>query len=206
MFGIDNIWSFLLAATLIILVPGPATIYVAGKAARGVGVAVRAIGGIIAGDVVLITLAGFGFAALASRWPSLVAAINVIGAVYVAYLGVELLRSTPSPAIDDAPASARNTFVKGLLITLTNPKPILFFAVFFPMFIERSATSRIASFYALGALFEAINVVYFATIVAVVASLHRARTFNRYSAGTFNRVSGGALVACSVLLLVTALR
>lgn len=205
MLGLENTAAFVLAAALVIAVPGPATIHVAAKARYSVKIAGLAVAGIVAGDVVLITLSGLGFAALVSKWPILLLTIKIIGAVYVAYLGIGLLRAKPD-AHSKAPAEASSIFgdfIKGLLITLTNPKPILFFAAFFPMFIDKTTRSWMQSFYALGALFEFINLIYFCAITAVICGFRTVPALERWSGGGFNKVSGAGLMLCAALILAT---
>ncbi|MBJ6763001.1 LysE family transporter [Myxococcaceae bacterium JPH2] len=206
MLGIDNIASFLLAATLVIIVPGPATFYVAGRAQHSTRSAGLATAGIVAGDVVLITLAGAGFAALVSRWPMLLQAIQVSGALYIAYLGVDLLRASPAADAQARAAEAPPSggVLKGFLITLTNPKPILFFGAFFPVFIDKGAQSWMGSFYALGGLFEVINLLYFAALITVFTQLRNTPFFVRFAAGGFKKVSGYGLVLCGAVTLVAA--
>src|SRR5688572_30861779 len=84
--GTANVASFLFAATLVVLVPGPATLYVAGQAHRSAGSAGRAMAGIIVGDLVLITLSGLGFSALVTRWPVMLLVLQLGGALYVTFL------------------------------------------------------------------------------------------------------------------------
>jgi len=216
MLGIHDLWSFLLAASLVIIVPGPATLFVVSAARHSVRRGTRAIAGIIAGDLVLITLSGLGFAALVARWPAVLSAIKIAGALYLAYLGISLLRSHPvvrAPADADpgaradpppVPASSHE-LRRGLAITLTNPKPLLFFGAFFAMFIAPAATSRIVSFYALGAMFELINLTYFATILWLVARLRATAGFEQWAAGRFNRMCGAILIGYAAVVFAAAL-
>lgn len=206
MSGIEHVISFLLAAILVIVVPGPATFYVAGMAHRSARSAVVATAGIVAGDIVLIGLAGAGFAALVSQWPALLSAIKISGALYVAWLGFGMLRAPATPARTEnafAAAPSSKGFGKGLLITLTNPKPIVFFAAFFPLFISPATPSWLASFLMLGALFEVINLVYFTALILLIARLRQTTTYQRFATSGFNRISGVGLVLCSLLIFAT---
>jgi leucine efflux protein len=166
---------------------------------------------VVTGDLVLITLSGLGFSALMQQWPALGMALTVAGAFYVAWLGWGLWRSRPDArrADDASSPMTRNGFAQGLVLTLTNPKPILFFGAFFPLFIDRShngASHWMASFYALGAVFEAINLIYFAALIGLVARLRRLPALAGLSRGQLHRFSGGGLMLCSALMLATALR
>ena len=199
MLGVTDLASFLIASTLTIIVPGPATVYVAGKARASTRAAGLASAGIIVGDLLLIALSGLGFAALVARWPALLAAIRVVGALYIAYLGVGLLRTRPAAVAAPAPDRAtRGHFARGCLITLTNPKPILFFSVFFPSFIDPAAPSRVQAFAVLATIFEALNLVWFAAWILAVRGLRRMPALDRLDA-----VCGAGLVLCGAFLLGT---
>jgi leucine efflux protein len=199
MFGIQHTVSFLLAAAAVIVIPGPATLFVASASRHSARRAAQAAAGIITGDVLLITLSGLGFAVLVSRWPALLTTLKLVGAAYLAYLGVGLLRARPAAAVEPERAAMRYLWT-GLGITLTNPKPLIFFGAFFAMFVAPSAPSRIASFYLLGALFEGLNVAYFTLVIAAIVRLRATAGFARFAAGRFNKLCGALLVGYGVII------
>jgi leucine efflux protein len=207
MLGVEHLLAFLLAATLVILVPGPATLYVAGRAQGSTLSGCRAMLGIVAGDVALITLSGLGFAALLVQWPLLLAFVKMGGGLYIAYLALEQLKSTPrGPKLptDGAPVEVtQGGFVKALLITLTNPKPILFFAAFFPMFIDPAARSTIRSYFLLGAMFELLNLIYFAALIAIVRQLQRTELLGPSNSARLHWLSAIGLLVCSAFVLLS---
>ena len=205
MIALTNLPAFLLAAAAVIFVPGPATFFVAAKVQDGLRPAMLSVAGIIAGDVLLITLSGIGFGAFLAKTPMAVDIVKVVGALYLAYIGVELLRSKPSrekPGTSRTSDERASSFVKGLLITITNPKPILFFVAFFPMFIAPAGEAGFVSFYVLGGLFQTVNVVYFAMLIALVAMLGTWSVTDRFLKGGFNQVAGGILVVIAGLVLI----
>jgi leucine efflux protein len=117
----------------------------------------------------LISAAALGLAAVLVQWPLLLNLLRWAGAVYIAWLGLGLLRRP-------AAASDRNTvpaggFVKALLITLGNPKPLLFFAAFFPLFMEADGRGWLLRFYLLGGLFELLNIASYALLLAMLSRL-----------------------------------
>lgn len=211
MFGIENVLAFLLASTLLIIIPGPATFYVAGQAHLSAGHGRYATIGIIVGDIVLISLSGLGFAALVSQWPTFLLLIKLAGAIYVAYLGYTLLRTMPGTVQMDRQATQERqtpyeSLMKGILITLTNPKPILFFATFFPLFIKGDATSGAKSFYILGLIFEALNIFYFSLIILTVVGLRQVSALRQFSSrGQLHKISGYGLLLCSAFILSSTL-
>ncbi|MBA2674030.1 LysE family transporter, partial [Ramlibacter sp.] len=89
---IHHAWAFLAAAAFVILVPGPATLLVAGEAQRGRRGAALTTLGIVLGDVVLIALSAAGVAALVARWSGVADALTAAGGLYVIYLGARMWR------------------------------------------------------------------------------------------------------------------
>lgn len=209
MFAMETIASFVLASSLVILVPGPATFFVMGQAGRGMAAAAGGIAGIVVGDIVLITGAGLGFAALVAQWPFLIDAIKVLGSAYVAYIGIGLIRQalTSRGSMDNRGqiVPPRRQFAKGIALTLSNPKPIIFFAGFFPAFLPLGHQPTLLGFYALGAIFQVVNVCYFAALTLLVRFFSRSLSGAVFQAATVNLLSGIALLICSGILLATLL-
>lgn len=204
--GIAHLGAFIAAALLVIVVPGPATLFVLGRARGSRRRALLAVAGLVAGDVALITAAGLGLGALLLQWPAALATLRAIGAAYVAWLGIAMLRSASADAaagaaVDDAGSgrACARSFVPALLLTLGNPKPILFFGAFFPLFIEAGSDAWLPAFWTLGALFELLNIAWFATLLAAVALLRRHAALP--SGPWLNRIGGAGLVGCAALVL-----
>ncbi len=196
--GIAHLPAFLLAATLIILIPGPATSAVAGRVRFSPCTGTMAALGIVVGDIILISIAGVGFTALVSLWPVVQEVAKVGGGLYIAYLGLESLNS-PVQAEQPGAEAPRGGFAQALAGSLSNPRPALFFAAFFPMFIDTTSASTIGSFVALGAMYEVLNVMYVATIITLMARLHRVHAINSRAA---QRLSAWGLLLCSALILL----
>ena len=207
MSGIAHLGAFIAAALLVIVVPGPATLFVLGQARGSRRRALLAVAGLVAGDVALITAAGLGLGALLLQWPAALATLRVIGAAYVAWLGIAMLRSAAGDAAAVAAAdgagsgrASARAFVPALLLTLGNPKPVLFFGAFFPLFIEAGSHASLPAFWTLGAVFELLNVAWFAALVAAVALLRRHAALP--SGPWLNRIGGAGLVGCAALVLL----
>lgn len=206
MAGLHSLAAFVPAAALVIIVPGPATLLVAGHAHRSAWLAARATAGVVLGDIALITLSGLGFATLMQRWPTLGLSLTVVGAFYVACLGWMTWRASPPPTLEGRGPTSAGGFMQGFALTLTNPKPVLFFGTFFPLFIDPAKSDAghwMRSFYALGAIFEAINLLYFGALICLVSRLRRWTTQPRVP---LHRLGGGGLMLCAALMLTTALR
>lgn len=201
--GAGLLVSFLIASALLIIAPGPATFYVAAQARISARHAALAVAGIVFGDLVLIGVAGAGFATVALQWPLLIVALKVVGAVYVAWCGVKLLRTRTGTHGAATPSPRRRDLLQGFLLTLGNPKAILFFAAFFPTFIDTGSPQPWAvSFYALGVVFEIVNLLYFAVLILLVCLISRGGDA-RMARIDLNKVSGAGLLICAALMLVS---
>ncbi len=158
MLDIHDFAVFLGAALLLVLTPGPDTLYVVSHAtARGWrGGAVAALG-IGAGCLVHILAATLGLSALLMASARAFAFLRYVGAAYLVWVGIGLLAASPAPA-PVAPRVAalgdRRIFVGAALTNALNPKVALFFLAFLPQFVAADGAHRAASFLLLGCLFD----------------------------------------------------
>ena len=138
MFGIINYASFIVAVLVFLAIPGPGLLGVlaaASKSGRRAGFAAAL--GVVTGDWVHMLLAGIGVAALLQANPMVFKAIQYLGAAYLIYIGLSLLRARlgGQQGVADAVPTSRH-FRRMFLITLMNPKAIVFYMAFFPLFID----------------------------------------------------------------------
>ncbi|MEV7006175.1 leucine efflux protein LeuE [Streptosporangium sp. NPDC051022] len=186
-FGITDIWTYVIGAFLIILLPGPNSLYVLTTAAqRGVRQGYRAAAGVFIGDTVLMVLAAAGVASLLRSTPILFNVVKYAGAGYLAWIGFQMLRGawrswrTPAAA-QAAPApqrSAENPLRKALVISLMNPKAILFFISFFIQFVDPAYGAPVLSFLILGTICQLFSVLYLSALIfggTFLANQFRAR-------------------------------
>jgi leucine efflux protein len=136
MFGIADYGAFVVAIIIFLLIPGPgnlALITSTGKGGFRGGVAATL--GVIAGDQVLIWLAVAGVATLLAAYPAAFNGVQWVGAGYLAWLGYRLLVAKPgdAPILNIRP---RQYFQQAFVITLLNPKAIVFYMAFFPLFVD----------------------------------------------------------------------
>ncbi len=144
MFDIQNYASFVAAILVFQLIPGPGTLTILNATARhGVGGGFAAVGGTLLGDFIYMTGAVLGLVAVMHAYPLAFAALQWFGAGYLCWLGLQLLRSpivaTDGPA--EPQRNGRHYFWQACLVSLANPKVILFFMTFFPLFLRVDATS-----------------------------------------------------------------
>jgi leucine efflux protein len=210
-FGITDIWTYVIGAFLIILLPGPNSLYVlALSAQRGVRQGYRAAAGVFVGDAVLMALAAAGAASLLRSNPVLFSIVKYAGAAYLAWIGFQMLRGAwqawrtrpegelgqvAATAVmrSDRPGSkAVRPFRKALTISLLNPKAILFFVSFFIQFVDPGYAAPALSFLILGAIIQVFSVLYLSALIFGGSFLAaQFRTRRRLSAGLTSGV--GAL-------------
>jgi threonine/homoserine/homoserine lactone efflux protein len=136
MFGVADYGAFVAAIVLFLAIPGPGNLALITSTSKGGIRGGLAAGlGIVVGDQVLMWLAVAGVATLLSTYPAAFAAVQWLGATYLAWLGVRMLLAKPgaAPVLNILP---RHYFRQALGITLLNPKAIVFYMAFFPLFID----------------------------------------------------------------------
>ncbi|RDI27418.1 threonine/homoserine/homoserine lactone efflux protein [Pseudacidovorax intermedius] len=144
MADIQNYGSFLIAILIFQAVPGAGTVAILDATARGgVRAGMACVGGTLAGDALFMAAAALGLAALLQASPALFGALQWLGAGYLLWMGWGMLRSTASAATaaPDAPRSPRAYAWRAFAISLANPKVMLFFVAFFPLFIAPGASA-----------------------------------------------------------------
>ena len=174
-FGITDFWAYVIGAFLIILLPGPNSLYVLSFAAEhGVRQGYRAAAGVFVGDTVLMFLAAAGAASLLRSNPLLFTIVKYAGAGYLAWMGFQMIRGAwkawrTRSAASEAPAvileRQPRPFRKALTISLLNPKAILFFVSFFIQFVDPGYTTPALSFLILGAVIQVFSFLYLTALI-----------------------------------------
>ena len=173
--GITDLTTFVLGTVFIVLLPGPNSLYVMTVASRqGIRQGYRGAMGIFAGDTVLMLLSVMGAASLLHTMPALFEALKYAGGAYLAWLGIQLMRggwghwprAGAVPAAD-APAPMRqgDPFKVALMISLMNPKAILFFVSFFIQFVAADYPHPALSFTVLGVIVQVCSALYLSALI-----------------------------------------
>ncbi|RNF97952.1 leucine efflux protein LeuE [Streptomyces botrytidirepellens] len=189
MLGITDLSTYLAGLALIILLPGPNSLYVVSVAARrGPRTAYRAAGGVLCGDAVLMTLSAGGVASLLQASPALFAVVKFAGAGYLTWLAVGMLRGArklwrqgpgsartaeaAETAADGAGAAdgtasgaVERPYRRALVVSLLNPKAILFFISFFVQFVDPEYAHPALSFVALGLWAQLFSITYLSLLI-----------------------------------------
>ncbi|AOJ87194.1 MULTISPECIES: leucine efflux protein LeuE [Burkholderia] len=212
--GITDIWTYVFGVIFIILLPGPNSMYVLSLAAqRGVKAGYRAACGVFLGDTVLMVLSAAGVASLLKANPLLFSVVKYGGAAYLLYIGAGMLRGAwrKLRARADAPADApravdgERPFRKALIVSLLNPKAILFFISFFIQFVDPAFPHPALSFVVLGAIAQCASFLYLSTLIFAGARLaEHFRRRRKLAAGAASSV-GGLFIGFSVKLALATM-
>lgn len=206
MFGTHDLWLFVLAGLLLNVTPGPDTLFIVGRSSTqgGRAGAVAALG-IGSGALVHICAAALGLSAILAASATAFTAVKIVGAAYLVYVGVSLIRSKSSPqsppsASRSRPAALRGIFFQGFLTNVLNPKVALFFLAFLPQFVAADAPSKPLAFLLLGAIFD-----FNGTLWNLLVAWSTARISNRFAASAafkkwFDRCVGAVFVAVGIRL------
>jgi threonine/homoserine/homoserine lactone efflux protein len=159
-FGISDYGAFVAAIVLFLAIPGPGNLALITSTSKGgVTGGLMATLGVIAGDQVLMWLAVAGVAAVLATYPTAFAAIQWMGAAYLAWLGWKMLTAKPgdAPVLNIRP---QQYFQQALAITLLNPKAIVFYMAFFPLFVDPQTHLGWVSFGVMAATVAALTFLY----------------------------------------------
>jgi homoserine/homoserine lactone efflux protein len=197
------VWLAFLAATLILSVtPGPGAFSsISSGLHHGVRLGVWNGIGMQASSVVYIVVVALGLGAILLASETLFSIVKWAGVAYLIYLGIVTWRAQPvafEDTGDDNPATARDLFVRGFLVNITNPKGIIFFAAIFPQFID-VARPQWPQYAILGATTLVVDTVVMAGYTALAASALRVMREPAHLRWV-NRGLGGAFVAAGVAL------
>ncbi|MFE2017004.1 leucine efflux protein LeuE [Streptomyces sp. NPDC059499] len=208
MLGVTDLPTYLAGLVLIILLPGPNSLYVLSVAARrGVRTGYMAAAGVWTGDTVLMTLSAMGAASLLQTTPLLFAVVKYAGAGYLTWLAIGMLRAAVSTwrerhqrvaeltEGDPTPATAvERPYRRALVVSLFNPKAILFLISFFVQFVDPGYAYPALSFLLLGVLLQIGSFLYLSMLI--FGGTRLATAFRRRK-----RLSAGATSLAGVLFL-----
>lgn len=170
--GVLNFWTYLAGLILIIIVPGPNSLYVLkSSTSHGTKSGYRAALGVFTGDAILIFLSFIGVASVIKASPTLFMVVRYLGAAYLLYLGCKILYSTfwqkKSLPVgkETIEIKAEKHFTRALILSLTNPKAILFYISFFIQFIDFNYAHAWVPYLVLAAILEAISFLYLSLLI-----------------------------------------
>ena len=202
-FGISDYSAFVAAIVLFLAIPGPGNLALITSTSKG-GVAggLMATLGVIAGDQVLMWLAVAGVATVLATYPAAFAAIQWLGAAYLAWLGFKMLSAKPgdAPVLNIRP---RQYFQQALAITLLNPKAIVFYMAFFPLFVDPQTHLGWVSFGVMAATIAALTFLYGLGMTLLTHHLAERMRANPLVGRVLEKVAGIFLVGFGIKLAIS---
>jgi leucine efflux protein len=185
MFGITDLTTYIIGTIFIILLPGPNSLYVLSVAAkRGVRAGYQGAAAVVVGDTVLMVLAAAGVGTLLAAYPGVFTVIKYAGGAYLAWVGIQLIHGAIKhwqhgsvSADETVQADAANPFKRALVISLLNPKAMLFFVSFFIQFVDPAYPHPVLTFAILGGILQVISIAYLSALILV--GTRAAATFRR---------------------------
>ncbi len=211
-YGVTDIWTYALGALFIVLLPGPNSLYVMAVASRqGVKAGYLGACGVFLGDTVLMIFSAAGAASLLKTHPALFMLVKYAGAAYLGWVGLGLLRQALANWRGKAGNAGGQTeeapspFRRALIISLMNPKAILFFISFFIQFVDPQAAQPALAFLILGVILQILSALYLSALIfggAYLASQFRRRQ-RLAAAGTAS--VGGVFLGFGVKLATASL-
>ncbi len=205
MIPLDLYLAFIAATTVLMLIPGPnVALIVANSVAYGTRFGLLTVAGTSAAMVAQLALTALGLAAVLGALGALFQWLRWVGVAYLLVLGIRQWRAAPVDLTRTAPQprSARDIFLRGMLVSLTNPKTLFFYGAFFPQFIDASRDVA-AQVLTLSATFLLLAVALDGGW-AVLAG--RARGFLAGRGRLRNRLSGGLLIGAGLGLALARRR
>lgn len=200
MLGIHSLPLFILSGVLLNITPGPDTAYIVGRSVQmGWRGGVAAALGISAGCLVHVFAAAVGLSALLAASSYAFTAVKWIGAAYLLYTGVQMLRARASTVATNHAAekpllSLRQVFWQGAFTNALNPKVALFFLAFLPQFVDVDAPSKALAFIVLGLIFISTGTIW-GLGTAIVAAKAASRVRQSSQAMVWiNRALGGVFI------------
>lgn len=202
-FGIADYASFVIAIIVFLLIPGPGNLALITSTSKG-GIAggLGATFGVIAGDQVLLWAAVAGVSAVMTAYPTAFHVVQWAGAVYLAWLGIKMLTTKPG----DAPIlkiKPRHYFRQALIITLLNPKAIVFYMAFFPLFVDPETHQGMTTFGVMAATIAVLTFLYGLTSVLLTTFFAERIRANPKISGFLNKVAGIFLIGFGLKLAIS---
>ena len=203
MFGIADYGAFVAAIILFLAIPGPGNLALITSTSKGgIRGGLAATFGVISADQVLMWAAVAGVATLLTTYPTAFHLVQWLGAVYLAWLGFKMLRTKPgaAPILNIRP---RQFFRQAVTITLLNPKAIVFYMAFFPLFVDPARHQGLTTFAVMALTIACLTFLYGLTVVLLTHFLAERVRANPRATVWLNRIAGMFLIGFGVRLAIS---
>ena len=203
MFGISDYGAFVAAMIVFLLIPGPCNLALITSTSKGgVSGGMGATLGVIAGVQVLMWMAVAGVAALLATYPTAFAAVQWLGAAYLAWLGLKMLVAKPgsAPVLHIKPS---HYFQQAFAITLLNPKAIVFYMASFPLFVDPARHQGLLTFGVMAATIAALAFLYGLVVVLLTHFLAERLRASPVIGRVLEKIAGVFLIGFGVKLALS---
>ncbi len=202
MFGISDYGAFVAAFVLLLFLPGPGNLaLITSTSQGGVRGGFASVLGLLLGDQILLWLTVAGVAALLQSYPHLFMAMQWVGAAYLAWLGAKMVWAKPGegPAIKITPGKY---FKETMLITLLNPKAIMFYFAFFPQFIDPQQHQGVTTFVFMAVTIAVLGFLYCFGVVLITHTMAERIRANPKMSAFLQKLAGMCLIGFGLKLAI----
>ena len=202
-FGIADYGSFVVAIVVFLLIPGPGNLALITSTSKGgLRGGLGATLGVMAGDQVLLWAAVAGVSAVMAAYPAAFRAVQWLGAAYLAWLGMKMLLAKPgsAPILQIKPS---HYFRQSLLITLLNPKAIVFYMAFFPLFVSPAQHQGLTTFAVMAGTIAGLTFAYGLMAVLLTYFLAERLRANPVVSSGLEKLAGIFLIGFGIKLAVS---
>ena len=203
MFGLVDYSAFVVAIILFLLIPGPGNLALITSTSKGgIQGGLAATAGVILGDQVLMWLAVAGVAALLLTYPAAFQAVQWLGAAYLTWLGAKMLLAKPgaAPILNIKP---HHYLRQAMMITLLNPKAIVFYMAFFPLFVDPARHQGLVTFAAMAVTIALLTFIYGLTVTLLTHFLAERLRANPMVSRVMEKLAGLFLLGFGIKLAVS---
>lgn len=203
MLGVADYGAFVAAIVIFLAIPGPGNLALITSTSKGgIQGGLAATFGVIAGDQVLMWAPVAGVATLLVTYPAAFHAVQWAGAAYLAWLGARMLLAKPgaAPVLNIQP---RHYFRQAAVITLLNPKAIVFYMAFFPLFVDPARHQGLVTFGLMAATIAVLTFLYGLGVVLLTHFLAERMRANPLIGRVLEKVAGVFLIGFGVKLAIS---
>ena len=203
MFGIVDFGAFVAAFIILLFIPGPGNLAIITSTTKGgIKGGMAATLGLMAGDQVLMWMAVAGVAAVLAAYPTAFRAVQWLGAAYLTWLGFKMLMAKPgaAPILNIKP---HHYFQQALTITVLNPKAIVFYMAFFPVFIDPKHHQGMVTFGVMALTVALLALVYCGAVVLLTYFLAERMRANPAVSRALEKVAGIFLIGFGIKLALS---
>jgi len=208
----SRIWEYCIAAMVIILAPGPSVLFVLARAiAWGRATAVATVAGNVTGAFTLSVVVAIGLGPILQRSEIAFISVQVLGGVYLVYLGITAIKHSQIHASDmanqgDIRPSTWRSMREGFWVGALNPKGMVFFAAILPQFVDRETGNITSQLILMGAIF-AVLAFFSDGGWGILAGTIRNWLATELKRLVFMRMTGGVvMIILGLLTLLSAIR